>query len=65
MQYIEDFENVITLWLPLTFAMNSLNRSMGLKDIYPFMINNAVVAKMTFIHKVVRQGKLIQPFNVN
>lgn len=63
--YIEDFENVITLWLPLTFAMNSLNRSMGLKDIYPFMINNAVVAKMTFIHKVVRQGKLIQPFNVN
>ncbi len=25
-----------TAWLPLTFAMNSINRSMGLQDLYPF-----------------------------
>ncbi len=34
---INDFEKIIQLWLPLTFAMNSLNRSMGLNDLYPFV----------------------------
>ncbi|MBZ5857533.1 zinc-binding metallopeptidase family protein [Flavihumibacter profundi] len=63
--YIRDFESIIQLWLPLTFAMNSLNRSMGLKDSYPFMINNAVVDKMKFIHKVVREAASVQPLHIN
>ncbi|MEP6847121.1 MAG: putative zinc-binding peptidase [Panacibacter sp.] len=50
---IKDFETIIQLWLPLTFAMNSLNRSMGLLDIYPFLITPAVKEKMKFIHEVV------------
>ena len=50
---IEDFEAIMDLWLPLTFAMNSLNRSMGLNDIYPFFISAPVKEKMKFIHKVV------------
>ena len=29
------------------------------------MINTAVVEKMTFIHKVVREAELVQPFYVN
>ncbi|ULQ51927.1 zinc-binding metallopeptidase family protein [Flavihumibacter fluvii] len=63
--YIDNFDKIIELWLPLTFAMNSLNRSMGLKDSYPFMINPAVITKMTYIHKVVREAPLVQPFHVN
>ena len=63
--YVNDFETIIQLWLPLTFAMNSLNRSMGLKDSYPFMINNAVVDKMKFIHKVVREAQSVEPFHIN
>jgi len=51
---IEDFEAIMELWFPLTFAMNSLNRSMGLRDIYPFVITSAVKNKMKFIHEVVR-----------
>ena len=43
---IKDFESIIQLWLPLTFAMNSLNRSMGLRDIYPFVITETVKKKM-------------------
>jgi hypothetical protein len=33
--------------------MNSLNRSMGLKDSYPFVISEPVKQKMKFIHEVV------------
>ena len=51
---IEDFEAIMELWFPLTFAMNSLNRSMGLRDIYPFVITPVVKNKMKFIHEVIR-----------
>ena len=40
-------------WLPLSFAVNSLNRSMGQADFYPFVLSNKVMEKMAFIHKVV------------
>lgn len=52
--HITDFETIIGYWLPLTFAMNSLNRSMGLNDIYPFVISNPVKEKMKFIHEVIQ-----------
>jgi len=47
-----DFDQIITQWLPLTFALNSLNRSMGLHDLYPFVIPPEVVNKLKFIHRV-------------
>ena len=51
---IKSIESLLKLWLPLTFALNSLNRSMGLQDTYPFFITDAVRQKMKFIHWVVR-----------
>ncbi|MEX2512935.1 MAG: putative zinc-binding peptidase [Cyclobacteriaceae bacterium] len=47
------FDEIFAQWLPLTFVMNSLNRSMGAKDLYPFFINNSVKEKLKFIHHVV------------
>ena len=47
---ISTFEEIITLWLPITFALNSLNRSMGYQDFYPFHISATVVKKLSFIH---------------
>jgi hypothetical protein len=44
---------IIDAWLPLTFAMNSLNRSMGNADLYPFVLSPAVVTKLGFVHDVV------------
>ena len=44
---------IIGAWLPLTFAMNSLNRAMGNPDLYPFLLTPAVVAKLGFVHDVV------------
>jgi hypothetical protein len=46
-----DLNRLITTWLPLTFAVNSLNRSMGQPDLYPFVLPPAVIAKLAFIHE--------------
>jgi|SRR5450432_531959 len=47
-----DFAQIIKWWLPLTFAVNSLNRSMGHSDFYPFVISDPVVEKLKFIHEL-------------
>ena len=49
---IEDFYRILNQWIPLTFALNSLNRSMGLHDVYPFVIPFKAMEKLSFIHKV-------------
>ncbi|HEV2567014.1 MAG TPA: putative zinc-binding peptidase [Microvirga sp.] len=46
-----DLNRLVTAWLPLTFAVNSLNRSMGQPDLYPFVLAPAVIAKLAFIHE--------------
>jgi hypothetical protein len=51
-----DFGQIFASWLPLTFAVNSLNRSMGYADFYPFVIPAPVVKKLQFIHELC--GKL-------
>jgi hypothetical protein len=43
-------DRIIDAWLPLTFAMNSINRSMGLQDLYPFVLPPAVIVKLSFVH---------------
>ena len=46
-------QEIIESWLPLTFAMNSLNRAMGNQDLYPFVLSPAAIAKLSFVHDVV------------
>jgi hypothetical protein len=46
-----EMERIVEAWLPLTIAMNSINRSMGLPDLYAFVLSPAVIAKLTFIHE--------------
>ena len=46
------FSKIIKQWMPLTIAMNSLNRSMGLPDPYPFVIGPVVIEKLQFIHQL-------------
>jgi hypothetical protein len=52
------FDDIFERWLPLSFAMNSLNRSMGMKDSYPFVITEAVKEKLDFIHETIRAKPL-------
>jgi len=46
----KDFDNLISTWLPVSFAVNSLNRSIGQPDLYPFVLTKPVLEKMKFIH---------------
>lgn len=49
--------NINTLvdhWLPLTFALNSLNRSVGHAHAYPFVLSPVAIEKLGFVHRVVR-----------
>jgi hypothetical protein len=48
------FDPIIEAWLPTTFAMNSINRSMGIDDLYPFVISPEVIAKLKVVHEVIR-----------
>jgi hypothetical protein len=40
-------------WLPLTIAVNSLNRSMGQPDLYPFVLSTRALDKLAFVHDLV------------
>jgi hypothetical protein len=46
-----DMDQLIEAWLALTFAVNSINRSMGLHDLYPFVLTPSVVAKLAFVQQ--------------
>jgi hypothetical protein len=43
--------SLVEAWLALTFAVNSINRSMGLRDLYPFVLGPLAVAKLTFVQQ--------------
>ncbi len=49
----EDFDDLEGAWVPLTIALNSLNRSMGLPDSYPFALSEPALKKIRFVHDVV------------
>jgi hypothetical protein len=44
---------LIEAWLPLSFAVNSLNRSMGQPDFYPFVLSAGAILKLGYIHALV------------
>lgn len=50
----EDFLNTVNTWIALAAALNLLARNMGQPDIYPFYWSAKIVAKVQFIHLVVR-----------
>lgn len=50
----DDFERIIAHWLPLTLALNSLNRSIGHDHAYPFVLPPAAIEKLRFVQRVVR-----------
>jgi len=49
----DDFDDLVTAWVPLTIAVNSLNRGMGLPDLYPFVLSPDSVRKLQLVHDIV------------
>jgi hypothetical protein len=50
----KSIDAVIRDWLPLTYALNAVNRSMGRDDLYPFTLASTVIDKLAFVHDRVR-----------
>jgi hypothetical protein len=48
------FEETLHDWFALTYVLNSLNRSIGMPDSYPFKLSTPVLDKLAFVHKVVQ-----------
>ena len=49
------FDAMIGAWLPLTEAINALNRSMGQPDSYPFVLSEQAVEKVRYVHDLMSQ----------
>lgn len=47
------FTAMMESWFPLTYAINSLNRSMGQPDMYPFVLSPTAIEKLGFVHDII------------
>jgi hypothetical protein len=54
----DDFDAVMRQWFPLAESLNELNRSMGLKDPYPFVLTPTTVGKLTLVQQILRRASL-------
>lgn len=48
-----EFRPLMDAWVPLTVAMNAMNRSIGLSDFYPFVLSDTIFTKLEFIHDLI------------
>ncbi len=48
---------LIDAWVPLSMAINALNRAMGMPDLYPFVLPQPVIQKLGFIQSLVQQAR--------
>jgi hypothetical protein len=71
-----DFDTMLQQLVPLTLLLNTLTRSLGQADAYPFALAGAALGKLRFVHDLVRDvtrptgapgegGPAAAPFVVN
>lgn len=53
----ESFSGMLNQWLPLTYAVNSINRSAGQNDLYPFVLSGPAIRKLEFVHDVIASAR--------
>ena len=49
----QSWADMVARWQALSVVLNELNRSLGLTDVYPFVLNAPAVRKLEFVHKLV------------
>ncbi len=52
---------LIDRWLPLSYALNAVNRSIGQPDLYPFVLTPKVLEKLDLVHHAVHRVAAEQP----
>jgi hypothetical protein len=55
--YFSDLSDLIDDWTKLTTALNAMSRSMGVSDMYPFVLTDVVKAKLEMIHRLVLSSR--------
>ncbi len=55
---VTDTEQLVRVWLPLSYVANSLNRAIGQPDLYPFILSPMVVGKLAFIGRIIHGEKM-------
>jgi len=63
--YKATVEQLLHAWLPLTFAFNSINRSMGLNDLYPFLLSPSVILKLTYVCNLIQRRPASESIDEN
>jgi hypothetical protein len=48
------FDDMVRQWVPLTLMLNSLNRSLGQHDAYPFALSSGAMVKLRFVHDLIQ-----------
>ncbi|MBB3592220.1 hypothetical protein FHX08_002564 [Rhizobium sp. BK529] len=49
-------EQLVSAWVPLSLAINAIQRSMGQPDSYPFVLSPPVVAKLEYLHQLIQHA---------
>ena len=57
---VASFELLVEQWVPLTLLVNSMNRSLGQEDAYPFALSATSLDKLRFVHNLI-QSQQMQP----
>ena len=52
-----DFDTLVEQWVPLTLLVNSLNRSLGQEDAYPFALSGGALEKLRYVHDVISETR--------
>lgn len=52
----QDAAQLVSAWIPLSVAINAIQRSMGQPDSYPFVLSPPVVAKLEYMHRLIQEA---------
>ena len=52
-----DFDELVSQWTYVTLLVNSLNRSLGHDDAYPFALTAGALKKLEYVHDVIRSTR--------
>ena len=44
---------MVSQWVPVTLLLNSMNRSLGQADAYPFALSSGALRKLRYVHALV------------
>ena len=50
------FQRIVDDWPAVTLMLNALNRSMGQRDAYPFVLSESVLGKLKFVHDLIHES---------